>query len=77
MISPVSSDPSPHVQEVHDEIAYALDYAEKAPSNESPWNYVRGFFRTGGRLYADFPKVKARAIELQVRFKPACSIRSP
>lgn len=48
------------------ELAYALGYAERAPSNESPWNYVRGFFQAGGRSYADFPEVKERALALQV-----------
>ncbi|CAM9831543.1 unnamed protein product [Pylaiella littoralis] len=47
------------------ELAYALGFAERAPSNESPWNYARGFFRAGGRSYADFPEVKRRALALQ------------
>lgn len=53
-------------QTVKFELAYAFGYAERAPSNESPWNYVRGFFRAGGRSYADFPAVKERALVLQV-----------
>lgn len=53
-------------QAVKFELAYALGFAERAPSNESPWNYARGFFRAGGRSYADFPEVKRRALALQV-----------
>lgn len=51
---------------VRAELSYALEYAEEAPSNESPWNYVRGFFRTGQREYADFPEVRDRVLKLQV-----------
>lgn len=53
-------------QTVKFELAYAFGHAERAPSNESPWNYIRGFFRAGGRSYADFPEVKERALALQV-----------
>lgn len=58
----------PISQEVRAELSFALDYAEKAPSNESPWNYVRGFFRAGRRSYDDFPEVKGRAVKLQVKW---------
>lgn len=44
-----------------------MGYAERAPSNESPWNYAKAFFRAGGRSYSDFPEVKDRALALQVR----------
>ena len=53
-------------QMVKFELGYALGHAERAPSNESPWNYVRGFFRDGRRSYADFPEVKERVILLKV-----------
>lgn len=60
-------DPLLSGQEVRAELAYAFEHAERAPGNESPWNYVRGFFRAGGRKYADFPQVKERAVAIQVR----------
>ncbi|CAM9277596.1 unnamed protein product [Laminaria digitata] len=50
---------------IKSELAYALGHAERAPSNESPWNFVRGFFRDGGRSYSDFPEVKERVVLLQ------------
>ena len=53
-------------QTVKVELAYAFGFAERAPSNESPWNYMRGFFRAGGWSYAGFPEVKERALALQV-----------
>lgn len=53
-------------QTIKSELEYALGHAERAPSNESPWNYVRGFFRDGGRSYSDFPEVKERVLLLQV-----------
>ncbi|CAN0252181.1 unnamed protein product, partial [Ectocarpus fasciculatus] len=52
---------------VKSELAYALGYAKTAPSNESPWNYLRAFFRAGGRVYKEFPEVKEAALALQVR----------
>ena len=30
---------------MHRELTYALDWARQEPSNESPWNYVRGLMR--------------------------------
>jgi hypothetical protein len=32
---------------VRRELAYALSWATQEPSNESPWNYVRGLMRVG------------------------------
>ncbi|CAN0389066.1 unnamed protein product, partial [Discosporangium mesarthrocarpum] len=49
---------------VRKETEYALAFAALAPSNESPWNYVRGFFKKGWS-YSDFPKVKERVLEIQ------------
>ncbi|CBN76023.1 farnesyltransferase, CAAX box, alpha [Ectocarpus siliculosus] len=59
---------------VKSELAYALGYAKTAPSNESPWNYLRAFFRTGGRAYKDFPEVKGAALALQ---KTEAGAKSP
>ncbi|CAM9131086.1 unnamed protein product [Ascophyllum nodosum] len=50
---------------VRSELAYALGYVQHAPSNESPWNYLRGFFRASARSYAEFPEVEKTARSLQ------------
>jgi len=43
------------------ELEYALSYVECAIDNESPWNYIRGYFRK--RSFKDFPFVKAKCLE--------------
>eukprot|EP00903_Cladosiphon_okamuranus_P012558 g11759.t1 len=63
--SPLAANETLPEETVKFELEYAFGYAERAPSNESPWNYIRGFFRAGGRSYADFPEVKERALALQ------------
>lgn len=60
-------------QTIKSELAYALRHAERAPSNESPWNYLRGFFIDGGRSYSDFPEVKERVLLLQVCGSATCA----
>ncbi|CAM9755080.1 unnamed protein product [Choristocarpus tenellus] len=52
-------------QVVKREVEYALTFASIAPSNESPWNYIRGFFRAG-KTYADFPEVKEGVLKIKM-----------
>ena len=47
---------------IENEIKYAQAYIDKAPNNESPFNYISGLLR--GRRFADYPLVREGAEKL-------------
>lgn len=47
---------------IEEEIKYAQSYIDRAPNNESPFNYISGLLR--GRKFADYPIVKEHAEKL-------------
>ena len=54
---------------VEREADYALRYIERAPSNQSPWNYIKGVARKVG--FARVPQARA-ACERHGQAEPAC-----
>lgn len=43
---------------VSKELEYTFSYIDKAPNNESSWNYANGIIRKPGFTYTDFPQFK-------------------
>jgi len=52
------------------EIEYALSYCKKAPSNESPWAYIKGLYF--GERFSNFPELYSAAEDFSNRF-PMCA----
>eukprot|EP00123_Amoebidium_parasiticum_P001563 comp12682_c0_seq1/m.7774 comp12682_c0_seq1/g.7774 ORF comp12682_c0_seq1/g.7774 comp12682_c0_seq1/m.7774 type:complete len:311 (-) comp12682_c0_seq1:32-964(-) len=53
------------------EIDYTLQWIKKAPSNESPWNYLRGAV-VGSKGFSSYPQIKAFCVDLVSK-----GVRSP
>lgn len=51
------------------EMNYALSAIQKAPNNQSPWNYLRGVLR--GEKYSSFPSLKPKMLEYAQKY-PTC-----
>ncbi|KAH3767406.1 protein farnesyltransferase/geranylgeranyltransferase type-1 subunit alpha [Pelomyxa schiedti] len=58
-------------QVIEREIDFAIRHINRAPNNQSPWNYLKGVVRLGGG-YQHFPKIKEYCQSMSQKF-PACA----
>jgi hypothetical protein len=49
---------APPLATIARECSFALQYIERAPHNESPWNYLRGYFVVDGATPQQLPQVR-------------------